>query len=101
MSQGPLQLRIFWPPCCRSGPHQKGPSRSVACPVANMFTSQEPLGFVSSQGPGQSVQVMADCAESGATAWEGMALPRSCLWAQDKTDLTGFPSGLLAEAHSL
>ena len=32
---------------------------------------------------------MAHGAESGATAWEGMACPRSCPWAQDKTDLTG------------
>ena len=54
-----------------------------------MFTSKEPLGFVSSQGPGRSAQVMADGAESGATAWEGMAHPRSCVWAQDKTDLIG------------
>ena len=37
----------------------------MACPVANMFTSQEPLGFVSSQGPDQSVQVMADGAVWG------------------------------------
>ena len=57
--------------------------------MANMFTSKEPLGFVSSQGPGRSAQVMADGAESGATAWEGMAHPRSCVWAQDKTDLIG------------
>ena len=37
----------------------------MACPVANMFTSQEPLGFVSSQDPDQSVQVMADGAVWG------------------------------------